>query len=113
MTRIVARLEERGLIQRTPHPTDGRQVILAPSPLGRELLVEYQRVRDEWLANRIAGLTRRIVMRCTAPPKSWSGSRNSNSPQRTEEAHRPCGHASAPRSSRSWSATTDSSPPAN
>ena len=57
MTRIVARLEERGLIQRTPHPTDGRQVILAPSPLGRELLVEYQRVRDEWLANRIGGLT--------------------------------------------------------
>ena len=57
MTRIVARLEERGLVQRTPHPTDGRQVILAPSPLGRELLVEYQRVRDEWLANRIAGLT--------------------------------------------------------
>jgi DNA-binding MarR family transcriptional regulator len=57
MTRIVARLEERDLVQRTPHPTDGRQVILAPSPLGRELLVEYQRVRDEWLANRIAGLT--------------------------------------------------------
>ena len=57
MTRIVARLEERSLVQRTPHPTDGRQVILAPSPLGRELLVEYQRVRDEWLANRIAGLT--------------------------------------------------------
>lgn len=57
MTRTVARLEERGLVQRTPHPTDGRQVILAPSPLGRELLVEYQRVRDEWLANRIAGLT--------------------------------------------------------
>ena len=57
MTKIVAKLEERGLVQRTPHPTDGRQVILAPSPLGRELLVEYQRVRDEWLANRIAGLT--------------------------------------------------------
>jgi DNA-binding MarR family transcriptional regulator len=57
MTRIVARLEERGLIQRTPHPTDGRQVILAPSPLGRDLLVEYQRVRDEWLANRVGGLT--------------------------------------------------------
>ena len=57
MTRIVARLEERGLIQRTPHPTDGRQVILAPSPAGREVLVEYQRVRDEWLATRLAGLT--------------------------------------------------------
>ena len=57
MTRILARLEELGLIQRTPHPTDGRQAILAPSVAGRELLAEYQRVRDEWLANRIAGLT--------------------------------------------------------
>jgi DNA-binding MarR family transcriptional regulator len=57
MTRIVARLEERGLIQRTPHPTDGRQVILAPSPDGREVLTEYQRVRDEWLTTRLAGLT--------------------------------------------------------
>jgi DNA-binding MarR family transcriptional regulator len=57
MTRIVARLEERGLIQRTPHPTDGRQVILAPSPEGRNVLTEYQRVRDEWLTTRLAGLT--------------------------------------------------------
>jgi DNA-binding MarR family transcriptional regulator len=57
MTRIVARLEERGLVQRTPHPTDGRQVILACSPDGREVLSEYQRVRDEWLAARLAALS--------------------------------------------------------
>ncbi|MGE5827672.1 MAG: MarR family transcriptional regulator [Micromonosporaceae bacterium] len=57
MTRIVARLEERGLVQRTPHPTDGRQVILAPSPAGRALVAEYRRVRDEWLAQRLARLT--------------------------------------------------------
>ena len=57
ITRIIARLEERGLIQRTPHPTDGRQVILAPSPAGRQLLAEYQRVRDEWLAQRVARLS--------------------------------------------------------
>lgn len=56
MTRIVARLEEHGLVQRTPHPTDGRQVILAPSAEGRAVLDEYQRVRDEWLANRLAVL---------------------------------------------------------
>src|SRR5262245_10595057 len=56
-TRIVARLEERGLVQRTPHPTDGRQVILAPSPAGRELVAEYRRVRDEWLAQRLARLS--------------------------------------------------------
>jgi DNA-binding MarR family transcriptional regulator len=57
MTRIVGRLEERGLVQRTPHPTDGRQVILAPSAAGRALLEEYRRARDEWLAQRLAALT--------------------------------------------------------
>jgi DNA-binding MarR family transcriptional regulator len=57
MTRIVARLEERELIQRTPHPTDGRQVILAASAAGRELLTAYSRARDEWLATRLGSLT--------------------------------------------------------
>ena len=57
MTRIVARLEEKALVSRTPHPTDGRQVILAPSPTGRALLEEYRRVRDEWLAQRLAKLS--------------------------------------------------------
>jgi DNA-binding MarR family transcriptional regulator len=57
MTRIVGRLEERGLVQRTPHPSDGRQVILAPSPAGRQLLDDYRRARDEWLAQRVARLT--------------------------------------------------------
>lgn len=57
MTRIIGRLEERDLVQRSPHPSDGRQVILAPSPLGRELLLEYRRARDEWLAQRLAMLS--------------------------------------------------------
>jgi DNA-binding MarR family transcriptional regulator len=57
MTKIVAKLEERGLVQRTPHPTDGRQVILSSTGLGREILGQYERVRDEWLAARLAQLT--------------------------------------------------------
>jgi DNA-binding MarR family transcriptional regulator len=57
MTRIVARLEERALVQRTPHPTDGRQVLLAPTTAGLDLLAEYRRVRDEWLAHQIATLS--------------------------------------------------------
>lgn len=57
MTKIVAKLEERGLVQRTPHPTDGRQVILSSTGLGREILGSYERVRDEWLAARLAELT--------------------------------------------------------
>src|SRR5262245_39689581 len=56
MTRIVSRLEELGLVVRTPHPSDGRQVFLALSPTGRELLEGYRRTRDEWLAQRLAEL---------------------------------------------------------
>jgi DNA-binding MarR family transcriptional regulator len=56
MTRIVSRLEEMGLVARTPHPSDGRQVILALSAAGRELLEGYRRSRDEWLAQRLAEL---------------------------------------------------------
>lgn len=57
MTKIVAKLEERGLVQRTPHPTDGRQVVLAATPEGREVLARFERARDEWLAQRLAALT--------------------------------------------------------
>lgn len=57
MTKIVARLEERGLIRRTPHPTDGRQVILSVTDEGRAVLALYERARDEWLTRTLAGLT--------------------------------------------------------
>ncbi len=57
LTKIVAKLEERGLVQRTPHPTDGRQVILAATESGRGLVVEHRRARDEWLARQLAALT--------------------------------------------------------
>jgi DNA-binding MarR family transcriptional regulator len=57
LTRIVSRLEELGLVARTPHPSDGRQVILALSPAGRELLEGYRRTRDEWLARRLSELS--------------------------------------------------------
>ncbi len=57
MSRIVAKLEERGLVQRTPHPTDGRQVILAPTAQGRAVLAQITRAREEWLTRRLAELT--------------------------------------------------------
>ncbi|MEU6203530.1 MULTISPECIES: MarR family winged helix-turn-helix transcriptional regulator [Micromonospora] len=57
MTRIVAKLEERGLVQRTPHPTDGRQVILSSTEGGRAVLEQFERARNEWLANQLAELS--------------------------------------------------------
>jgi DNA-binding MarR family transcriptional regulator len=57
MTKIVARLEEIGLVQRTPHPTDGRQVILSATRHGREALAETRRARDAWLTKQLAALS--------------------------------------------------------
>ncbi|MFY1705630.1 MULTISPECIES: MarR family winged helix-turn-helix transcriptional regulator [Micromonospora] len=56
MTRIVAKLEGRGLVRRTPHPTDGRQVILAATEGGQRVLDQFERARDEWLARRLTEL---------------------------------------------------------
>jgi DNA-binding MarR family transcriptional regulator len=57
MTKIVAKLEERGLVRRTPHPTDGRQVILSTTEQGQGVLAQFERAREEWLARRLAELT--------------------------------------------------------
>lgn len=56
MTKVLAKLEERGLVQRTPHPTDGRQVLLSATEAGREVIAEQRRVKDEWLTRTLAGL---------------------------------------------------------
>jgi DNA-binding MarR family transcriptional regulator len=57
MTRIVAALEARGLVLRSAHPTDRRQVILAPTDAGAALIRESRRAREAWLAKQLAGLT--------------------------------------------------------
>ena len=56
MTRIAASLEAGGLATRTDHPTDGRQVLLAVSPAGSDLLREDRRRRDAWLSQRLREL---------------------------------------------------------
>nr|WP_207229859.1 MarR family transcriptional regulator [Krasilnikovia cinnamomea] len=57
MTKIVGKLEEQGLVARTPHPTDRRQVILAPTEQGRAVYAQFERARNEWLATQLAELT--------------------------------------------------------
>lgn len=57
MTKIVGKLEERGLVARTPHPTDGRQVILSATEQGRAMHAEFEKARNEWLATQLATLS--------------------------------------------------------
>ena len=57
MTRVLAALEEGGLVDRTPHPTDGRQSMLSLSAAGRRLLTDDRRRRDAWLAQQMSDLS--------------------------------------------------------
>lgn len=69
MTRIVASLQDAGLVERRPHHSDRRQVLLEVSARGRALLREDRRRREAWLARRLAELDadERAVLRAAAP----------------------------------------------
>lgn len=69
MTRITGALEDLGLVTRTPHPTDGRQVLFAVTPQGAKLLTEDRKRRDAWLCGRLKDLTAEEVqtLRDAAP----------------------------------------------
>jgi DNA-binding MarR family transcriptional regulator len=54
MTRVVASLQDAGLVVRRPHPTDGRQVLLEVAPPALALLREDRRRREAWLTQRLA-----------------------------------------------------------
>jgi DNA-binding MarR family transcriptional regulator len=69
MTRVIAALEEQELLVRSPHPTDGRQVILNVTEKGRDLLKEQRRRKQAWLTQRLKELTpeQRAILRQAAP----------------------------------------------
>ena len=68
MTRVVVALEGMGLVTRTPHPTDGRQVVLDLTPAAEELLATEARAREAWLSGQLQSLTadERSVLRQAA-----------------------------------------------
>jgi DNA-binding MarR family transcriptional regulator len=57
MTRTVNFLADGGYVERRPHASDGRQVVVALTDEGRTVLLADRARRDEWLARRLAGLT--------------------------------------------------------
>jgi DNA-binding MarR family transcriptional regulator len=55
-TRVLARLEEQGLIDRMPDVRDGRSSLLTASEAGRDLLAELRTRKTAFLASRIEDL---------------------------------------------------------
>ncbi|WP_374058081.1 MarR family winged helix-turn-helix transcriptional regulator [Marinitenerispora sediminis] len=57
MTRIIAALEERGLVRRMKHPDDRRQQLVELTEEGVQLVRADQRRREAWLTQRLRELT--------------------------------------------------------
>ncbi|MFI0709883.1 MarR family winged helix-turn-helix transcriptional regulator [Streptomyces inhibens] len=50
MRLTVGALEERGILARSPHPTDGRQVVFSLTEEGRRMLTAVRQAKQNWLA---------------------------------------------------------------
>ena len=57
MTRILSCLVDAGLVMRTDHPIDGRQVLMSATEQGAKVVYETRKRRNAWLAQRLAELT--------------------------------------------------------
>ena len=55
-TRVIARLEETGLVDRTQDPVDRRSFVVALTPAGRELLARVRTRKNAYLALRLRDL---------------------------------------------------------
>ena len=56
MGATIAELEERGIVERKPHPTDGRQVNIALTPKGLAIRKRAKDAKQTWLAQAITRL---------------------------------------------------------
>jgi DNA-binding MarR family transcriptional regulator len=56
-TRLIAALEEAGLVDRTRDPGDGRSFLVSLSPAGRELLARVRTRKNAYLSRRLRDLS--------------------------------------------------------
>ncbi|MEV6561139.1 MarR family transcriptional regulator [Nocardia sp. NPDC051756] len=57
MTRVIASLTDLGMVERKPHPTDGRQIIVSLSEAGNALIADETHAREAWMTEQLSGLT--------------------------------------------------------
>ena len=69
MTRVISVLVESQLVQREPHSSDRRQVVLTATEAGRDLVRKARQRRDAWLTRQLDGLSpaERTTLRAAAP----------------------------------------------
>jgi DNA-binding MarR family transcriptional regulator len=57
LSRLLAELNDSGLVARTDHPEDGRQSLISVTAAGRRSLAEDMGSRDEWLEHAMLSLS--------------------------------------------------------
>lgn len=57
MTRTIHGLVERGYADRSPHPDDGRQVLVGLTDAGVAVIADARARRDAWMARHLEGLS--------------------------------------------------------
>jgi len=57
MGTTISALEEMGIVKRTPHATDGRQMLIELTPKGVELRKKNREAKQLWLSQAIAQLS--------------------------------------------------------
>jgi DNA-binding MarR family transcriptional regulator len=69
MTRTVSCLVDKQLIDRAPHPTDRRGVVVSLNDAGTAVILESRRRKEAWLNHRLKELTpaEREILRAAAP----------------------------------------------
>jgi DNA-binding MarR family transcriptional regulator len=69
MTRTVSCLADKQLIDRDPHPTDKRVVVVSLNDAGKAVILESRRRKEAWLNHRLKELTpaERQTLRDAAP----------------------------------------------
>jgi DNA-binding MarR family transcriptional regulator len=102
ITRLIADLEEKGLLRRTQDAGDRRQFLLAITPEGRALLAEDARRQNAWLARKMRealtpperemlGIAARLMERLSIPQEDES-SLPELQPRITPDANPPLTH---------------------
>jgi DNA-binding MarR family transcriptional regulator len=77
MSTILASLEQEGLVERNPHPTDGRQILFSLTAQGVEARRKRSTAKQEWLLAAVAKLGRaeqQTLLSAAALIRSLSGS---------------------------------------
>jgi DNA-binding PadR family transcriptional regulator len=84
MSTIRADLEQEGLVERSPHPTDGRQILFSLTDQGVEARQKRSTAKHEWLLTAVAKLRpaeRQTLLSAAGIIRGLSGSRRASEPR--------------------------------